>query len=185
MGSFYTSHTARGPSQQELLDWLGTRPALVSKTEAGATVVLDAACEGQDGETLSELAAQISSHFRCVVLAVLNHDDDILYFELHENGEKTDEYNSNPAYFDDHAESDAPRGGDADRLCSVFGASDDPDKVNAVLRDTEFVFATERHDALAHALGLPLHSVGVGYSYVSEGDLPPGNPNGEYRHSKV
>jgi hypothetical protein len=184
MGSFYTNHTVRGPSQQELLDWLGTRPALVSKTQARTTVVLDAACEDQDGEKLAELAAQISSHFRCAVLAVLNHDDDILYFELYENGQKTDEYNSNPAYFSEDAEPDEPSGGDATRLCSVFGAAD-PGNVDTVLRKTEYVFATERHHALALALGLPLHSVGLGYNYVSEGDLPPGCPNGEYRHSEA
>src|SRR2546421_4099689 len=118
MGSFYTSHTVRGPSQQALLAWLGARPALVSKTEAGTTVVLDAACEDQGGEKPAELAAQISGHFQCAVLATLNHDDDILYFELYENGVKTDEYNSNPAYFDEDAESDEPSGGDATRLCT-------------------------------------------------------------------
>jgi hypothetical protein len=184
LGSFYTSHTVRGPAQQQLLNWLGQRPALVSKTESGITVVLDAACEDQDGEKLSSLAAQLSSHFKCPVLAILNHDDDILYYELHENGEKTDEYNSNPAYFDDSAESDEPSGGDAHRLCSVFGASD-PAKVDAILRDSEYVFAMERHLALAQALGLPLHSVGLGYNYASEGNLPPNTPDGEYRHSEA
>jgi hypothetical protein len=35
------------------------------------------------------------------------------------------------------------------------------------------------------ALGLPLYSVGLGYNYASEGDLPPGSPNGEFQHSEA
>lgn len=184
MGSFYTSHTVHGASQKELLDWLGSRPALVSKTQAGTTVVLDAACEDQDGDKLAGLAAQISRQFDCAVLAVLNHDDDVLYFELYESGEKTDEYNSNPAYFAENAESDEPSGGDTIRLSTVFGVAD-PSKLDVILRDTEYVVATKRHHALALAMGLPLHSAGLGYKYVIEGNLPPGSPDGEYRHSKA
>ena len=92
MGSFYTSHTLRGPSQQQVMKWLDGRSAFVSSTEKKLTTILDEACESQDGEQLAALALQLSAHFHCPVLAVLNHDDDILYFELYEDGEKTDEY---------------------------------------------------------------------------------------------
>ena len=183
MGSFYTNHTVRGPSQAELLDWLRDRPAFVSKSERGLSVVLDAECEDQDGEVLASLAADISGQMNCHVLAVLNHDDDVLYFELYENGEKIDEYNSSPAFFDDSADSNEPKGGNAALLSSVFGASD-PAKVEATLRG-EYVFAFERHRDLALALGLPMYSVGLGYNYVSEGDLPPNAPDGEYKHSEA
>jgi hypothetical protein len=183
LGSFYTNHTVRGPSQAELLDWLGDRPAFVSKSERGLSVVLDAECEDQDGEVLASLASGISGQMHCHVLAVLNHDDDVLYFELYENGEKIDEYNSSPAFFDDSADSDEPKGGNAALLGKVFGDSD-PAKVEAALRG-EYVFAFERHRDLALALGLPMYSVGLGYNYVSEGDLPPDAPDGEYKHSEA
>ncbi|MBQ0944525.1 hypothetical protein KAK07_14400 [Ideonella sp. 4Y16] len=183
MGSFYTNHTVRGPSQAQLLEWLHDRPAFVSKVEHGQAVVLDAECEEQDGEVLAGLASQISKQFSCPVLAVLNHDDDVLYFELYENGIKTDEYNSSPSFFDESADTDEPLGGDAERLCSVFNATD-PEKVEAALRG-DYVFAFKRHRDLALALGLPIYSVGLGYNYVSEGDLPPDAPDGEYKHSEA
>jgi hypothetical protein len=183
LGSFYTNHTVRGPSQAQLLEWLHDRPAYVSKSNGGVSVVLDAECEDQDGEVLASLASKMSNEFNCYVLAVLNHDDDVLYFELYENGDKIDEYNSSPAFFDDSAESDEPTGGNAEHLCKVFDAKD-PGKVEAALRG-DYVFAFERHRDLAVALGLPMYSVGLGYNYVSEGDLPPDAPNGEYKHSEA
>lgn len=182
MGSFYTSHTLRGPSQAEVLGFLKTRSALVSRSENQCFTVLDEACESQDGEVLAELARQLSERFRCPVMALLNHDDDILYFELYEDGEKTDEYNSAPGYFDENAEDEHPTGGNAKRLCEVFIGAD-PEKVEAILRGNEYVFAVERHRDLAEALSLPACSVGIGYIYAAAGDLPPGVPEGAYAHT--
>jgi len=182
MGSFYTSHTIRGPSQKQLLEWLADRSAYVSTTDRSVTTVLDEECESQDGESLASLAQQLSEHFKCAVLAVLNHDDDILYFELYENGEKTDEYNSSPAYFGEEVEDDGPAGGNASRLAAAFGASNQ-ESVEAVLRKSDYVFATERHRDLFAALGLPAASVGLGFSYVEAGDLPPWAPNGYFARS--
>ncbi|MCV2423703.1 hypothetical protein [Paucibacter sp. DJ2R-2] len=173
MGSFYTSHTLRGPSQRQVLDWLDGRSAFVSQTDREMTTVLDEACESQDGEDLAGLALQLSAHFHCPVLAVLNHDDDILYFELYEDGEKTDEYNSSPGYFDEEVEDNSPRGGDALRLAAVFGASDAA-AIETVLRNPDYVFAMERHDALATALGLPKQCIGIGFNYADAGEFPPG-----------
>jgi len=175
MGNFYTSHTLRGPSQDEVIAWLGNRPAYVSKTERSCTTVLDQACESQDRQELADLAHRLSEHFRCPVLAVLNHDDDVLYFELYEDGKKTDEYNSAPSYFDVEGGDDEPVGGDASRLATAFGVSDVP-AIETVLRTgaDEYVFQFERHRDLASALSLPSFSVAVGYTYAEAGDFPPG-----------
>lgn len=178
MGSFYTSHTLRGPSQAEVLARLKGRPSYVSTSERSFTTVLDEACESQDGEELAALGASLSEHFKCPVLALLNHDDDILYFELYENGEKSDEYNSNPAYFGE-AEDDRPSGGNAALLAAAFGASD-AGLVETVLRSSEYIFATERHKDLATALGIPAFAVGIGYTYAEAGDPPPWVPAGTY-----
>jgi hypothetical protein len=172
MGSFYTSHTLRGPSHQQLIAFLNERPAFISTTSNSITTILDQACDSQDADELNALAAQLSAHFKCPVLAVLNHDDDVLYAVLYELGRKTDEYNSNPLCFDDDACDDAPSGGDAKRLAAAFGAGD-TGAVEAALRGTGFTLATQRHQALAHALGMPEWSVGIGYNYAEAGDLPP------------
>ncbi len=183
MGSFYTSHTLRGPSQAEVLSFLKDRSALVSRSEHSFVTVLDEACEEQDGEVLSEVAASLSGKFRCPVLAVLNHDDDVLYFELYEQGAKTDEYNSTPAYFDEEVEESAPSGGNAERLASAFGAKD-VSAIEAVLRNEEYVFSYERHRDLAELLGFPAFSVAIGYTYAAAGELPPGTTENVYAHTE-
>ena len=179
MGSFYTSHTLRGPPQAEVLSWLKGRSAYVSRSERSFTTVLDEACESQDSEELAALGASLSEHFKCPVLAVLNHDDDILYFELYDKGKKSDEYNSNPAYFGEEVEDDAPSGGSAALLTAAFGAAD-AGRIEAVLRNSEYIFATERHKDLAAALGLPEFAVGIGFRYAAAGDPPPWVAEGTY-----
>ena len=182
MGSFYTSHTLRGPSQAAVVAELNGRSAYVSASEHGCVTVLDEACESQDGEELASLAARLSAVFQCPVLAVLNHDDDILYFELYEAGEQRDEYNSSPSYFDDTVEDDGPSGGNPALLAAAFGVTD-KERIEAALRSTEYVFATERHHELALALSLPSFSVGIGYTYASAGELPPGVPKDVFTHT--
>ena len=183
MGNFYTVHVLKGPEQKDVLSALRGRPALVSATIAGFTTVLDEACEIQDGISLATLAEELSSEFSCPVFAAMNHDDDVLYFELYEAGTKTDEYNSNPNYFGE-AEVDGPSGGNAQRLCETLGASDAA-RVEAVLRKGDYIFATERHRDLALALGMPDFSVGVGYNYARADDFMPGTSNGAFEHSAV
>ena len=106
------------------------------------------------------------------MLAVLNHDDDILFYHLYERGAKTDEYCSTPGYFS--GEDSPPSGGDARKLCRAF-ESPNTDGVEAILHPTDEdrpAFAVEQHDALTRALGAPDYAVGVGFTYVSRGELP-------------
>jgi hypothetical protein len=112
---------------------------------------------------------------------LLNHDDDILYFELYVNGEKTDEYNSNPAYFGEDAP-DEPTGGNAARLAAAFGTTDVA-AIESALRKPDYIFATDRHRDLAAALGLPEFSVGIGFTYAEAGDPPPWVAEGTYIRS--
>lgn len=186
MGSFYTSHTVRGPSRKDVLDWLGGRPAFVSAAENGNVTVLDEACESQDPQQLADLGSALSARFDCPVLAVVNHDDDLLYMALFEHGHLTDQYDSSPGLFDDewddendggeeggaHGENGmpTPQGGDAARLTAAFGG--DAAAVEMALRRTDLVFAHQRHTALAEALGLPLAGVNIGYEYAQAGDWP-------------
>lgn len=112
------------------------------------------------------------------MLAVLNHDDDIFWYQLYLSGELADEYDSSPTYFDPAAGPSAPAGGDAQKLCGAFGTSAVAE-VESVLRKSSFdedgyTFAVERHADLARALGIPSFGVGAGFGYVSEGELPEG-----------
>jgi hypothetical protein len=178
MGGFYTNYTLRGPSQQAVAAALVGRKAIVTPESNGCVVAYDEASDDQDMDCIAELALRMSSSLRCPVLAVLDHDDDILWYQLYENGELTDEYDSTPGYFDSSAEPSPPAGGKAERLCAAFGASD-VGAVEAVLRKSSFdddgyVFAHERHADLVRALGLPEFAVLKAYASFERGEYPDG-----------
>ncbi len=179
MGNFYTNYTLRGPSQQSVAAELAGRSAIVTPSQAGCVVVFDEESEDQDQEIIAELGSRLSGRLSCPLLAVLNHDDDILWYQLYLNGELIDEYDSAPDYFGQAEEgeggvegSSVPKGGDAEKLCRAFavkGAS----KVEKILRNQkDYAFAVERHAALVDALGLPSFSAGTGFGQVSGDELP-------------
>ncbi len=165
MGSFYTNITLRGPEQQQVVDHLNGlgRVTFVSPTMDGFTVVYDAESESQDQRVLSGLAEQLSKDFGCAALAVLNHDDDILWYQLFNRGELVDAYDSAPNYFSGPPA--PPQDGDPEKLCELFGAPGSVDDVIQILGAT-YAFAFERHDDLARALGMPPFASGSGFNYV-------------------
>jgi len=178
MGNFYTNYTLRGPSQQAVAAALAGRKATVTPQRDGCVVAFDEASDDQDQERIVELATRLSRELGCPVLAILNHDDDILWYQLCEGGKQTDQYDSSPGYFDPSAEPSAPAGGDAQRLCAAFNASDVA-AVERVLRnasydDGGYVFAFERHADLVRALGLPEFAVGTAYASFERDELPEG-----------
>jgi hypothetical protein len=185
MGNFYTNITLRGPDQDATVAFLNEqrRPAYVAPTVNGCTIVFDEACETQDTDILEALAAQLSQRFACPALAVLNHDDDILWYKLYDAGQALDEYNSAPDYFGDE-EGAQPTGGDARKLCRAFKAEQNLNEVERILRAAdEYVFALEQHDELVRALGLPTFAVGTGYNYLVEDDAPEGLDTGSLKHT--
>lgn len=199
MGSFYVNVTLRGPSQEQVLKLLrrDRREAYVSPTRDGFTAVYDSEADSQDLEVLEELTRELSAELRCPAFAVLNHDDDILLYRLYEAGEKVDEYDSSPGYFSTEEPDDAdgdklpePAGGDGARLCERMAPGADREAVEAVLRapimgEGGYLFAADRHAALARALGLPGFTVGCGYTYLEAGDLPAGVEEEELRRTEA
>jgi hypothetical protein len=175
MGGFYTNYTVRGASQDAVAGALRGRRAIVSPARDGCVVAFDEASDDQDIDRITDLAVRLSRDLGGPVLAVLDHDDDLLWFTLAVNGETVDTYDSNPAYFDDSVPSE-PRGGDAALLCRVFGAANVA-RVEAVLHapdDGPYAFASERHAALVDALGLPPFAVGTAFATLERGEVPPG-----------
>jgi hypothetical protein len=174
MGAFYVNYTVRSTDQKVVVTALAGHRAYVSPPAGGAVVVFEEASEEQDVDVVRELGEQLSKAIKAPVLAVLDHDDDMLWYGLFEGGRCTDEYNSAPGYFDGSLE--PPAGGDSRKLCSVFGRRGHEDEVASALRaDSEtYVFAHERHAALVGALGLPAFAVGCGFTYIEEGELPEG-----------
>ena len=180
MGNFYTSYTLRGPDQNAVAAIMAGRSALVTPAHDGCVVVFDEESDGQNDEIIAELASRLSGQFRCPLLAVMNHDDSILWFQLYLSGELVNEYNSAPGYFeteDEEAAAAGPEGGDAKKLCAAF-ESNEIVKVEKILRepgaaDGSYVFEIERHIDLARALGIPEFGAG-GFNQISEEALPGG-----------
>src|SRR5262249_169019 len=159
MGNFYTNYTLRGPGTQAVIAALAGRSAFVTPARDGCVVVFDEESDEQNTDVITGLASHLSRELRCSVLAVLNHDDDILWYQLYQNGELADAYDSSPGYFEPLAEPSVPTGGDAQKLCSAFGASAVAE-VETILRKSSYdaggyTFAVDRHADLAHALGIP------------------------------
>ena len=178
MGNFYTNYTLRGTSQKSVAAALGERSAIVTSAQNGCVVVFDEASDDQDQKVITKLASQLSRDLRCPVLAVLNHDDDIFWYQLYLSGKLADEYDSSPGYFDASAEPSAPSGGDAQKLCTAFGAASVAE-VESILRKSSFddegyTFAVERHADLVRSLGIPDFAVGAGFRSISDGELPEG-----------
>ena len=177
MGSFYVNYTVRSADQAAVVQSLKERSAYVTPVKDGALVVTDEEAETQEIDAVREVGELLSTSLQTQVLAVLNHDDDMLWYGLFDKGRLTDEYNSWPDYFE--GGTSPPKGGDARKLCAAFGRGGKEKEVEAVLReasrdDDGYVFAMERHADLVEALGLPDFAVGCGFKYVEEGELPEG-----------
>ncbi len=163
MGNFYTNITVRGVEAgrtvKALLD-LG-REAYVLELNP-YSVVFDRQSEDQDTRIVAALAEHLAIKLEAVAFAVLNHDDDILWFQVYEQSDLVAEY--------------ANRGGpktNVEALCRVFGRPRDTVPMWLLLR-RPFLFQVNRHQRLARRLGLPEASVGTGFNYLSRNELPSG-----------
>lgn len=178
MGNFYTSHTLRGVGQQDVAAHMRGKSAVVSPAQDGCVVVFDEESDDQDPQVVADLASRLSGALSCPLLAIINHDDDVLMYHLYVKGELIDEYNSCPDYFDEGDGGSGFTSGNAEKLCEAFGVPD-AEAVEGILRKSSldadgYVFELERHQALFQALGLPEFAVGVGYRYFDAGEIPAG-----------
>ena len=157
---------------------LAGRNAVVTPATKGCVVVFEESSDAFDLQVAAEIAEHLSRALQCAVLAVSNYDDDVLCYLLFEAGKQVDSYDSCPGYFD--APPSSPRGttgGEGRLLCAAFGANN-PDVIDTILRapggDGGYTFAVDRHHDLMTALRLPDFGVGVGYRYLTQGELPEG-----------
>jgi hypothetical protein len=163
MGNFYTNVTLYNANRAAVLVKLKGRRAAVSPTVGDITVVWDEESESQDVRVLEALTKRLSHELTCPAWAVLNHDDDILMYLLFVAGEKVDEYNSSPGYFE--GMDSQPLGGNAVLLAKTFGVEPVAGTIGDILHDQHrYTFAIERHQALTEILKMPNFGVGMGTS---------------------
>src|SRR6476646_3772809 len=135
MGNFYTNFTLKNPDADDIADTLrqASRAAFVSPEQRGYVVVYEAEADNQDVSAIEEVGVMLSKQQKCPVLAVLNHDDDVLCYWLFDCGKLIDEYNSNPDYFGSASGGD--RGGDVELLCGTFDKPAQVARVRTILED--------------------------------------------------
>ncbi len=177
MGNFYVNFSVKKSDPQEVVSVLERmgRSAFVTPAVGGYVTIFDKEADSQDTAEIEKLGIALSQETASPVLAVMNHDDDVLCYWLFENGGMIDHYNSFPEYFSDEDEDDdyqTTLGGGASKLCDAFSVPSATVAVASILHEGDYAFAVERHEAIANALGLPMCGVGMGYEYVARGELP-------------
>ena len=176
MGNFYTNVTAVNSDGEQILKSLNTltRRAYVSPTVEGVTIFYDEEADLKT-DTAIGLGKSISNSLECPMLVLSNHDDDILFYYLIEQGEVVCEYDSFPGYFTDGERT--PSGADAELLCRLFGRDDENtiDEVDAVLTEEEdYVFALDRHKELCEWLGIPWQYACICFGNIASRNLMEG-----------
>lgn len=171
-GNFYVNMTIKDVTQEQVVSAAMAlkRKAFISPAYNGNVVIYDKVADDQDPKEITSLAGQLSKQLERPVFAVLNHDDDELMYWLFDRGQKLDEYDSWPGYFQGAAQK--PSGGNPKVLCSVFGVAGVEQKLETILRKPDYGVEITRHIDLLKLLKLPDAAVSVGYRYISEGEHP-------------
>lgn len=174
MGSFYVNACISELPEAQLSRWLGNldTPSFVGSRINGWTCFVNEMLEMQDQDFIDLLGKHLTRDSTRKMVSVLNHDSSILSVDTFANGARTGSYNSCPGYFHDKpAEADLkPRlkNVDAFRLL-VPGLT--VERVQSVFYgDGSFRLAEQIHGAVVDLLGLPAYSIGMGFTYVSQGE---------------
>jgi hypothetical protein len=178
MGNFYVNYTLKGPEPQNVATALKGRKAFVTPQKNDCVVVFDQQSDEQDTDQIAALAKKLSKQLNCPLLAVLNHDDDILWYQLYENGQLTDQYNSAPSYFEPSENILPPAGGDPQKLCNAFGVDHNNDIKDILQRpslgNNAYFFAFERHYDLINALEISDFALFTSYATLEQNEYPNG-----------
>ncbi len=174
MGNFYVNFGVRSSDLSKTVAALrqAGRVAYIAPPANNILVVYDRDSDTQDESEIVKVGGLLSESVSSAVLAVLNHDDDVLCYWLFEQGRIIDSYNSAPGYFE--GDDVLPTSSDVERLCEAFDSPGVFDEVQANLQWSEYAFVVEQHQELVELLGLPDASVGSGYTTISQNEPPLG-----------
>jgi hypothetical protein len=171
MGNFYTNFEIFGGETDDVLRVAKElrRRAFAIVDQYGNQLLFDAACDDQDVEEIERLGSRMAERLQTPILACLNHDDDHLWLWLFRDG-RVDRYQTvlhGPAF--------------AWRLSRIRGGLSAFPLMAAILTWPTFIFQVIRHTLLNKVASLSPLSPGLGYNYLSQGELPPGLTADEIR----
>jgi len=169
MAASYVNLTVRGATADSIVSALRhlNRKAYVIEHFDGHILVVDSECEHQNINQIRNFAQILSDALKCVVFAVLVHDDDVMWYSLSNHGKCLDQYCSDISWFKSECreESSESIGGDADVLCDTFAVLGAVGNVDRILHNStsHYGFASQRHRDLLNELKVPVVLLGAGY----------------------
>src|SRR5262249_12449454 len=113
--------SVKGASPRQVADVLerAGRHAIVTPSQADYVVAYDEEADRQATKPILEVGSLLARELGSRVLAVLNHDDDLLCYWLFSDGELADSYNSNPEAFEPDEGEPPWQTGDGEKLCDL------------------------------------------------------------------
>lgn len=158
VGNFYTSITLRNAQFDSVVREMRAlnRESYVY-SDGSVSIVYDRETEKQDTTILAALAEHLADRLGTKAFAVLDHDDDVLWFQLYDGKDLVTEYcNQNGPTTDIRALARSLTDGRS-RLRLWY-----------ILR-RPYVFQVNRHIALNKLFGFPEASI-LGYEYIHRGE---------------
>ncbi|SIT82830.1 hypothetical protein SAMN05421665_1546 [Yoonia rosea] len=175
MGNFYVNLCVKTDDVSALLDVLGrgVGEGFLLDDRSGWLVVTTEKIESQDQTEVDRLGNLITAAMPAPAISFMNHDDDILSVDVFGGGARVGSYNSTPDYWDEYTgeEHKKPALTNPAAYAALAEGVSEADVISVMVPETDFVFAFELQQNIAKMLGLPKASVGLGYRYVSQGDL--------------
>src|ERR1700688_2713035 len=169
----YTQIFARTNRPTQVLAALKGLDVYVFPHSPAGVVICEKTSEALDVRISIQVSKSISWNLGegIAVLAIAGNDDISFWFGLFDGGKARFEHNrlTGPCGF---AENPA-RPVDIDVLCTYFGASASREEIYRLLTGPRSMRPVDLHAGLAHSLGLPSWSPGVGYSRITAGTVPP------------
>jgi hypothetical protein len=170
VGNFYTSITLRNaPLDSVVREMRALHRESYVYSNGTLSTVYDREAEKQETSILAALAEHLAGRLRTTAFAVLNHDDDVLWFQLYDGDRLVAEYCNQQRPVTDIAGLAESLTGGRSRL-----------QLRYLLR-RPYLFQIDRHIALNKLFGFPEASI-LGYGYIHRGERSDDMAGGQLVH---
>jgi len=143
------------------------RSAFVLPPKQGYVLVYDQECDDDDESAVRRLSSQLSRGLGAAIIAMRNEDDDLLEYYLYVDGSLRDHYSSSSVHSDEREPSRSAFGS-TPVLCEVFNKPRSGKRLENILSSTDYVFESERYEALSKSLGLPYKYAQLSFREIAE-----------------